>query len=91
MISTIAMVRLGKTYGNLMVEVVATNEKLRSRVRRIVAQATGASDDRVDAALEAAHGDAKVAIVVIAAGVDVATARARLDAAGGIVRKALGP
>ena len=42
MISTISMVRLGKTYGNLMVDVVATNDKLRARVHRIVAQATGA-------------------------------------------------
>ena len=89
MISTIAMVRLGKTYGNLMVDVVATNDKLRSRVRRIVAHATGATDDHVDAALAAAGGDAKVAIVVLAAAVDVDAARARLDAADGVVRKAL--
>ena len=46
MISTISMVRLGKTYGNLMVDVVATNDKLRARVHRIVAQATGADADR---------------------------------------------
>ena len=89
MISTIAMVRLGKTYGNLMVDVVATNDKLRSRVRRIVANATGASDDRVDAALADANGDAKVAIVALVAGIDSAAARARLDAAGGVVREAL--
>ena len=89
MISTIAMVRLGKTYGNLMVDVVATNDKLRSRVRRIVANATGASDDRVDAALADADGDAKVAIVALVAGIDSAAARARLDAAGGVVREAL--
>jgi N-acetylmuramic acid 6-phosphate etherase len=90
MISTIAMVRLGKTYGNLMVDVVATNDKLRSRVRRIVANATGESDDRVDAALAEAHGDAKVAIVAIVADVDADAARVRLDAADGVVRKALG-
>jgi len=89
MISTIAMVRLGKTYGNLMVDVVATNDKLRSRVRRIVANATGASSDRVDAALTDANGDAKIAIVALVAGVDSAAARARLDAAGGVVREAL--
>ena len=45
MISSIAMVRLGKTFGNLMVDVVATNAKLRARVRRIVAHATGAGPD----------------------------------------------
>lgn len=88
-ISTIAMVRLGKTFGNLMVDVVATNEKLRARVRRIVALASGAPPDQADAALDAADGDAKVAIVSLLAGVDAATARSRLDAAGGIVRKAL--
>jgi N-acetylmuramic acid 6-phosphate etherase len=89
MISTISMIRLGKTYGNLMVGVVATNDKLRSRVRRIVGHATGASDEKVDAALADADGDAKVAIVALTAGVDAATARLRLDAAGGVVRKAL--
>jgi len=88
-ISTVAMVRLGKTYGNLMVDVVATNDKLRARVRRIVSLATGAADDRVDAALADADGDAKVAIVTLRAGVDAPTARARLDEAGGVVRKAL--
>ena len=88
-ISTIAMVRLGKTYGNLMVDVVASNDKLRSRVRRIVALATDADEERVDAALVAADGDAKVAIVALRAGVDVPAARARLDAAGGVVRQAL--
>ena len=46
MISTIAMVRLGKTYGNLMVDVVATNDKLRARVQRIVSQATGADREQ---------------------------------------------
>ena len=88
-ISTIAMVRLGKTYGNLMVDVVATNDKLRARVRRIVANATGETHEKVDAALADANGDAKVAIVALSAGIDTAAARARLDASGGIVRKAL--
>ena len=90
MISTIAMIRLGKTYGNLMVDVVATNEKLRARVRRIVTVASGASAERVDAALEEADGDAKVAIVSLVADVDAGTSRERLRAAGGNVRKALG-
>jgi N-acetylmuramic acid 6-phosphate etherase len=91
MISTITMIRLGKTYGNLMVDVVATNEKLRARVRRIVKSATGEPDDRVDGALDAAGGDARVAIVLLLAGVDAHTARRRLEAAGGVVRKALQP
>jgi N-acetylmuramic acid 6-phosphate etherase len=88
-ISTVSMVRLGKTYGNLMVDVVATNAKLRGRVRRAVALATGASADEVEAALEAAGGEAKVAIVSLLAGVDAEAARARLRDAGGIVRGAL--
>src|ERR671935_1906066 len=77
MISTVSMVRLGKTFGNLMVDVQASNEKLRARARRAVAVATGASPDAVDDAISAADGDAKVALVALAAGVDVAAARAR--------------
>ena len=90
MISTIAMIRIGKTFGNLMVDVVASNEKLRGRVRRIVRHATGASPEAVDDALARCDGDAKVAIVSLLADVDAAEARARLDGAGGVVREALG-
>ena len=90
-ISTVAMIRLGKTFDNLMVDVVATNEKLRARVRRIVMTATGAPAEQADEALAAADGSAKVAIVRLIAGVDVATARARLAAAGGNVRGAISP
>jgi N-acetylmuramic acid 6-phosphate etherase len=88
-ISTVTMVRVGKTFGNLMVDVVATNEKLRGRVRRIVGLATGEPDDRVDEALRAAGGDAKVAIVSLLAGIDAAAAGERLGRANGVVRKAL--
>jgi N-acetylmuramic acid 6-phosphate etherase len=85
------MVRLGKTYGNLMVDVVATNDKLRARVRRIVAAASGAPPERVEAALDDAGGDAKVAIVSLVRGMDAEAARAALAAAGGDVREALAP
>jgi N-acetylmuramic acid 6-phosphate etherase len=88
-ISTISMIRLGKTFGNLMVDVVPGNEKLRARVQRVVRTATGASPDEVDAALEAAGGDAKVAIVSLLGSVDAETARSRLRAAGGSVRRAV--
>jgi N-acetylmuramic acid 6-phosphate etherase len=88
-ISTVTMIRLGKTFGNLMVDVVAGNAKLRARARRAVVVATGSSDEEVDAALEAAGGDAKVAIVSLLSGVDVDDARARLKASGGIVRRSL--
>jgi N-acetylmuramic acid 6-phosphate etherase len=89
MISTIAMVRLGKTFGNLMVDVEPANEKLRARARRAVAVATAASERDVAAAIEAAGGDTKVAIVALLAGVDAPTARSRLTSAGGLVREAV--
>ena len=90
MLSTIAMIRIGKTYGNLMVDVYATNEKLHARVRRIVRHATAASPEAIEDALAASGGDAKVAIVSLLAQIDSATARERLAAAGGVVREALG-
>jgi N-acetylmuramic acid 6-phosphate etherase len=90
-ISTVAMIRLGKTFGNLMVDVVATNEKLRERVTRIVRTATGAEPARVDEALASAGGDAKVAIVSLLAEVDVEEARARLLSSGRDLRTALEP
>src|SRR3954453_18169592 len=89
-ISTVAMMRLGKTYAGLMVGVVASNEKLRERVRRIVSEATGAPSEAIDAALAASGGDAKVAIVSLLGGIDTDTARARLEVAGDNVREALG-
>jgi N-acetylmuramic acid 6-phosphate etherase len=89
MLSTISMIRLGKTLGNLMVDVAATNEKLRARVRRIVGAATGAAPAEVDAALEASEGNAKVAIVSLLAGIEAAEARSRLDEAGQSIRLAV--
>jgi len=88
-ISTLSMIRLGKTYGDLMVDVASTNEKLRARARRVVSLATGAGDDAVDDALAAAGGEAKVAIVSLLGDVDAETARSRLEEAGGNVRGAL--
>jgi N-acetylmuramic acid 6-phosphate etherase len=88
-ISTVTFVKLGKTLGNLMVDVQASNEKLRERARRAVALATGASEGAVDDAIVAAGGNAKVAIVSLATGVDIEEARSRLDKAGGNVREAL--
>ena len=88
-ISTVTMVKLGKTYGNLMVDVVASNAKLRERTRRVVMVATGTSVEAADAALARADGNAKIAIVSLLAEVDAAVAQQRLEAAGGIVRRAL--
>ncbi|MFF7990742.1 N-acetylmuramic acid 6-phosphate etherase [Kitasatospora xanthocidica] len=89
MLSTAAMVRLGRTYGNLMVDVRATNAKLRDRARRIVAEATGAEDAAVRAALTATGGRAKNAVLVLLADVDAPTAARLLDTAGGRLRDAL--
>jgi N-acetylmuramic acid 6-phosphate etherase len=89
-ISTVTMIRLGRTYGGLMVGVTPTNEKLRERARRNVVLASGASEDRVDEALQAAAGDARVALVSLLAGVDADAARSRLEASDGSVRKAAG-
>ncbi|MFI7501476.1 N-acetylmuramic acid 6-phosphate etherase [Streptomyces sp. NPDC049687] len=89
MVSTITMIRLGKTYGNLMVDVRASNEKLRARSRRIVALATGAEDQEIEAALTATGGEVKHAILVLLAGVDGAAAARLLEESGGHLRAAL--
>jgi N-acetylmuramic acid 6-phosphate etherase len=89
MLSTLAMVRLGKTYGNLMVDLRATNQKLAARSWRIVHQATGAAAADVDRALEEADGDVKVAIAVLLAGLPAPDARAALDRHAGVLRAAL--
>ena len=78
-ISTVTMIRLGRTYGGLMVGLTPANDKLRERARRNVALASGASEDRVDQAIAAADGDARVALVSLLAGVDADSARARLE------------
>lgn len=89
-LTTLSMVQLGHTYGDLMIDVQVTNVKLRRRAERIVAAATGAGPDRVSAALDAADGAAKVAVVSLLAGVDAAEATRRLTGAGGRVRLAVG-
>ncbi|MEE1810150.1 N-acetylmuramic acid 6-phosphate etherase [Streptomyces sp. BE133] len=89
MLSTITMIRLGKTYGNLMVDVRASNEKLRARSRRIVSLATGASDEEIEAALAATDGEVKNAILTILGQVDGPTAATLLTASDGHLRAAL--
>ncbi|WP_371528549.1 N-acetylmuramic acid 6-phosphate etherase [Streptomyces sp. NBC_01283] len=89
MLSTITMIRLGKTYGNLMVDVRASNEKLRARSRRIVSLATGASDEEIETALAATDGEVKNAILTILGGVDGPTAADLLVASDGHLRAAL--
>lgn len=88
MLSTGAMVLLGKTYGNLMVDLRPTNTKLRARAVRIVATVTGLNEEAAQQVLAEA-GDVKTAIVCVLAGVTPDDARTRLAAAGGVVRVAL--
>jgi N-acetylmuramic acid 6-phosphate etherase len=89
MLTTGAMVRLGKTYGNLMVDLQATNQKLADRSRRIVSALTGVTTDEAAALLERSNGDVKTAVVVQQRGVSAEDARALLHAAGGQLRGAL--
>ncbi|KMS70142.1 MULTISPECIES: N-acetylmuramic acid 6-phosphate etherase [Streptomyces] len=89
MLSTITMIRLGKTYGNLMVDVRASNDKLRARSHRIVSQATGASDAEIEEALTETGGEVKHAILALLAGVDGPTAARLLAESGGRLRTAL--
>ncbi|MBA0124888.1 N-acetylmuramic acid 6-phosphate etherase [Haloechinothrix sp. YIM 98757] len=88
-LSTATMIKLGKTYGNLMVDLRATNEKLRDRARRIVIEATGVDSATAEDTLLRSAGHAKTAIVALLAGTDPESAARRLDACAGHVRRAL--
>lgn len=90
MLSTAAFTRLGKVYENFMVDVQATNEKLRGRARRIVCETTGVAEERAGELLSDADGSVKLAIVMAKAEVSADEARALLEAADGNTRRALG-
>jgi len=87
--STTLMIKLGRTWSNLMVDMVATNSKLRARMLRILQEATGADEEACTAALEAADGELKPALVHLLSGAGVAQARAALHQADGRVAAAL--
>jgi N-acetylmuramic acid 6-phosphate etherase len=89
-LSTSVMIALGKAYGPRMVDLRLTNAKVRRRAVRIVRDAAGVDEKTAAAALSAAKGHAKTAIVALLAGVDAAEAATRLDRARGHVRDALG-
>lgn len=89
MLSTGAMIQLGKTYGNLMVDVQPTNAKLRVRAVSIVRDAAGISEDDAKIALENADGDVKAAIVSSLLGIGTADARERIRDSNGRVRDAI--
>lgn len=89
MISTASMIGIGKVYGNLMVDVKATNEKLVERAKRIVMEATGASYDEAEKTLVSAKLHVKTAIVMILSECSYDEAVIRLEKSGGFVRGAV--
>lgn len=89
MLSTGAMVRMGKTYGNLMVDLRATNMKLKARTNRIIRTVTGVSEDKAGELLAQANGELKTALVMQVGRLDASSARAALVAANGHVGTAL--
>jgi N-acetylmuramic acid 6-phosphate etherase len=89
MITTGAMIRLGKTYGNLMVDLRATNNKLKDRSERIVIEVTGVSRDEARKLLDDADKSVKTAIVMQKLGVDRQGALAAIERAGGVIRRAI--
>jgi len=90
MLTTASMVRIGKTYGNLMVDVQSTSEKLKDRARRIVIIVTGLDYEGADKLLRRAKWNVKVAIVMQKTGLPLTKAMVRLRKAGGVMREALG-
>jgi N-acetylmuramic acid 6-phosphate etherase len=89
-ITTGVMIRLGKVYGNLMVDLMATSDKLRDRGERIVMECCGVDRDEARAAIAAAGGSVKLAIVMLVARVGKDEASHRLEEAAGFVRRAVG-
>ena len=89
MLSTAAFTRLHKVYENWMVDLQASNEKLKMRARRIVRETLGVPEKEAEELLRSAKGSVKVAIVMGKANVPVGEARSLLDAADGSVRRAL--
>jgi N-acetylmuramic acid 6-phosphate etherase len=90
MLTTAAMIRLGKVYGNMMVDLQMNSRKLEERSKRIVMMATGVDYESAEKILKQAGGHVKTALVMILAGVDAGEARRRLQASDGFVRRAIG-
>ncbi|WP_373062606.1 N-acetylmuramic acid 6-phosphate etherase [Gemmatimonas sp.] len=87
MLTTGAMIRIGKSYGNLMVDLRATNVKLQDRAERIVMEVTALTREAARALLVRADGGVKLALVMQALNVDAETARRRLEEGQGVVRR----
>lgn len=89
MISTLTMVRLGRTHGNLMTHLVASNEKLWARAHDLVSSITGLPDAEVEPALQAAEGSVPTAVIMLLTGADPDQAREALARTSGNLREAL--
>ncbi len=89
MITTACMIRLGKVYENMMVDLQMTNKKLEERSKRIVMTITGVSYERAAQTLMKANGHVKTAVVMIEANLNAEEARKRLEKGGGFVRRAI--
>ncbi len=89
-ISTGAMIRLGKAFGNLMVDLMTLSDKLVDRGERMVMEATGATREEARQAIEQAGGSVRLAIVMVRKGVDASEGERLLAEAGGFVRKVVG-
>lgn len=89
MLSTGAMIKIGKVYGNLMVDVQPSNQKLIERCKRIVCEATGVDRTRAEALLDMTAYDVKLAILIEKTGLETAQAAALLQAANGYLQKAI--
>ncbi|WP_336501188.1 N-acetylmuramic acid 6-phosphate etherase [Microbacterium paraoxydans] len=89
MLTTLSMIKLGKTYRGVMVDLLATNEKLHARSIRTVSQLAGVDVDAASAALQAADGSVKLALLLLATGASAETAAEALAAADGILRDAI--
>jgi len=89
MLSTGTMIRMGKVYGNLMVDLRPSNEKLVGRARRIIREITGCTEEQAGLALNAAGNNVKTAVVMLRRGLDLSAAEGLLARCGGILKKAL--
>ncbi|MEE2815473.1 MAG: N-acetylmuramic acid 6-phosphate etherase, partial [Actinomycetota bacterium] len=89
MLTTLSMISLGKTYQGVMVDLRATNEKLRARSSRTIMQLTGVSATEALDALREAGGSVKLALLTVMTGADAASSAAALERSGGILREAI--
>jgi N-acetylmuramic acid 6-phosphate etherase len=89
MLTTASMIRLGKVYENMMIDLQRTNKKLVERSKRIVMTITGVSYEEAEKYLNKSKGHVKTALVMIIAKVDYNEAQLRLKKADGFVRKAI--